>query len=148
MNKIVLPIVVLLLTVSCGERVEPADTATSDPSAVATAAGPPPVATTGSPVPAAAQGENRVNVRVVDYRFEMPNQLPAGTTRFLIRNDGKHKHNFEIEGEGIEEELEQPLGTGQSGELTVDLKPGRYRVYCPVGDHATKHGMETTVNVI
>lgn len=142
-------LILLLLVVSCGERVDPADIATSDPSAIGTAAGPPAgVSTTGSPAPTAALPSNVISVRIVDYAFEMPNQIAAGTVTFNVENAGERKHNFEIEGEGIEEELERDLEPGQTGSLTVELKPGRYRVYCPVGDHAKKHGMETTLTVI
>lgn len=137
------------LLVACSDRVEHQDTATSDPSAVATAAGPPPAVTTsGSPAPASAIPSNAVNVRMVDYSFEMPNQIAAGSVTFNVENAGEHKHNFEIEGQGIEKELEEDLEPGQRGTLRVDLQPGRYRVYCPVGDHAEKRGMETTLTVI
>ena len=138
----------LLLIAACNQREDVAgELATTDPSAVATAAGPP-VSTSGSPVPSSAAGPHVVTVRLLDYRFEMPNQIPAGPTRFVVTNDGDHKHNFEIEGQGIERELETALETGKRGELTVDLQPGSYRIYCPVGDHAEKHGMETTLMVI
>lgn len=139
----------LLFAVSCKQReATPGEVPASNPSAMSTAAGPPPVSTSGSPTPASAQEAHVVNVRALDYRFEMPNQIPAGSTRFVVTNNGEQKHNFEIEGEGIERELENDLQTGQTGELTIDLKPGSYRVYCPVGDHAEKHGMETTLTVI
>ena len=135
-----------LLAAGCDQ--EP-DVVTTDPSAVATAAGPPPAVTTsGSPEPARAVGPNIVNVRLVDYAIEMQNQLPAARTTFEITNDGDHQHNFEIEGQGIEEKLAEPLKEGESATLTVELKPGRYRVYCPVGDHATRQAMETIIDVI
>ena len=138
-----------LILFGCGERADREDMPTSDPSAVATAAGPPPAVTTsGSPVPSSAVPSNVIAVRMVDYRFEMPNQIAAGSVTFAIENAGEHKHNFEIEGQGIEEELEEDLEPGQKGTLRVELKPGRYRVYCPVGNHAEKHGMETTVTAI
>ena len=149
MTRIIVLISSLLFVAACNQREEVAgELPTTDPSAVATAAGPPPVSTAGSPVPSSAQGAHVINVRLLDFRFEMPNQVPAGPTRFVITNDGEQKHNFEIEGQGIERELETALETGQSGELTVDLKPGSYRIYCPVGDHAEKKGMETTLTVI
>lgn len=39
-----------------------------------------------------------------------------------------------------------PFQGGQSGSLTVDLQPGTYQIWCPVGDHKGK-GMDTTITV-
>lgn len=88
-----------------------------------------------------------VTVTLSEFRIDMSDTLPAGSTTFQIQNVGKVKHNFEIEGQGIEEELEKDLGPGESGTLIVDLKPGTYRVYCPVRDHATKRGMARQLTV-
>jgi uncharacterized cupredoxin-like copper-binding protein len=101
-------------------------------------------ATTAAGAPATAP----VRVTLNEYSIEMPATLPAGRTRFEIRNAGQLPHNFEIEGEGIEKELEQDLAAGESGTLEVDLRPGTYRVYCPVGNHDEEHGMtmQLTVN--
>lgn len=89
-----------------------------------------------------------VPVTLTEYRIDMPATLPAGLTRFTITNSGKAGHNFEIEGQGIEQELPSVLTPSQTASLEVDLVPGTYRVYCPVRDHATRHGMtrQLTVN--
>lgn len=39
-----------------------------------------------------------------------------------------------------------PFQGGHSGSLTVDLQPGTYQIWCPVGDHKGK-GMDTTITV-
>lgn len=88
-----------------------------------------------------------VQVTLTEYRIEMPATLPAGPTTFAIRNAGQAPHNFEIEGQGIEQELENDLQPGESGTLEVNLQPGTYRIYCPVGNHATEHGMEMQLTV-
>src|SRR5687767_5186097 len=88
-----------------------------------------------------------VQVTLVDYRIEMPASLPAGMTTFEIRNSGQRDHNFEIEGQGIEQKLPTSLKSGQSGTLEVDLRPGTYTVYCPVGNHAEEHGMTRQLTV-
>jgi plastocyanin len=85
--------------------------------------------------PLALAQANTVNVTLVSFQIEMPASLPAGPTTFTITNDGTHEHNFEVEGNGIEEKLEANLRPGESGTLEVDLQPGTYEVYCPVGDH-------------
>ena len=69
----------------------------------------------------------------------------AGETTFTLVNDGEFPHALEIEGQGIEEETDEIDG-GATAELTVDLEPGEYEFYCPVGDHREK-GMEGTLVV-
>jgi uncharacterized cupredoxin-like copper-binding protein len=62
----------------------------------------------------------------------MPTTLAAGPTTFKVTNTGNKKHDFRIEGNGIKEKLKSNLKQGESGTLQVDLKPGKYKVYCPV----------------
>jgi uncharacterized cupredoxin-like copper-binding protein len=83
---------------------------------------------------ASAMGET-VPVSLMEFAIDMPTELPAGPTTFEITNDGTIEHNFEVEGQGIEVELPENLAPGASGTLTVDLAPGTYEVYCPVGNH-------------
>ena len=45
---------------------------------------------------------------------------------------------------GVEEETE--VITGGSAKLTVELEPGEYKVYCPVGNHE-QAGMVGTLTV-
>ncbi|HVR44585.1 MAG TPA: cupredoxin domain-containing protein [Thermoanaerobaculia bacterium] len=87
-----------------------------------------------------------VEVVLIDRRIEMPATLPAGRTVFNVTNQGEDEHNFEIEGNGIERELPENLGAGESATLEVDLSPGTYRVYCPVGKHA-EEGMSLQLTV-
>lgn len=93
-----------------------------------------------------AAGTAAVEVRLHGRTIEMPTTLPPGETTFTITNTGEHEHNFEIEGNGVERELESNLAPGETGELTVELEPGTYTVYCPVGDHR-EEGMVTTLRV-
>ncbi len=44
------------------------------------------------------------------------------------------------------EELEENLAPGGTGTLQVDLEPGTYEIYCPVGDHADR-GMRMALTV-
>jgi plastocyanin len=69
----------------------------------------------------------------------------AGEITFAITNDGAIVHNLEVEGNGVEE-VSDDIQPGQSGELTVDLEPGTYELYCAIGDHA-EQGMEGTLTV-
>ncbi len=68
-----------------------------------------------------------------------------GTYVFRAVNSGDVVHALEIEGEGIEEETED-IEPGESAELEVNLEPGTYKLYCPVGNHEER-GMVGTVTV-
>jgi uncharacterized cupredoxin-like copper-binding protein len=94
---------------------------------------------------ASAMGET-VAVSLMEFAIDMPSELPAGPTTFEITNDGTIEHNFEVEGQGIEEELPENLAPGATGTLTVDLAPGTYEVYCPVGNHEDE-GMRLELTV-
>jgi glucose/arabinose dehydrogenase len=93
----------------------------------------------------AAAGD-AVQVTLTEFAIEMPTELSAGSTTFEVTNAGTIEHNFEIEGQGIEQEFEQNLQPGETKTMTVDLPPGTYEVYCPVGNHA-EQGMETELTV-
>ncbi len=96
--------------------------------------------------PAAEAAGDTVAVSLTEYMIAMPAELPAGPTTFSITNDGTVEHNFEVEGQGIEEELAENLAPGASGTLEVDLQPGSYEIYCPVGHHADE-GMRVELTV-
>ena len=119
------------------EMTEPAETP-ADASMAGT-----PAADTGDDTMMAGE---QVPVSLTEFAIDMPTTLTAGEVTFAVTNDGAITHSFEIENESIEEELETPLEPGQSGMLTVDLAPGTYEVYCPVGNHA-EQGMEIEVTV-
>lgn len=100
---------------------------------------------------AAAAGDalisgDEVPVSLMEFAIDLPSTLPAGPVTFAVTNDGTITHSFEIENESLEEELETPLDPGQTGLLTVDLAPGTFEIYCPIGNHAD-NGMRTEVTV-
>jgi hypothetical protein len=73
--------------------------------------------------------------------------VAAGPVTFRIKNAGTIPHGFEVEGNGIEKEVES-IAAGDSATLAVTLKPGKYEVYCPVGDDSHKRlGMLTHLEV-
>jgi hypothetical protein len=84
-----------------------------------------------------AQGDqdNTVAVTLTEFNIDMSASIPAGPTVFEVTNQGTTEHNFEIEGQGVEEELAANLQPGETGMLEVDLEPGTYEVYCPVDNH-------------
>jgi plastocyanin len=98
--------------------------------------------------PAADAAPAIVNVALSNFVIDMPTDIPAGPVRFSITNNGPAPHNFVIEGQGVNKKLANNLEPGQSGFLNVDLAPGTYTVFCPVGEGAHRaKGMEVTLTV-
>jgi len=90
---------------------------------------------------------NTVQVSMVEFEIEMPKLLPPGPTKFIVTNNGQNSHNFAIEGpEGERLLSEQPLKPGQKGIMQIDLKPGKYVVYCPVFNNRDR-GMKVDLTV-
>jgi plastocyanin len=94
----------------------------------------------------AAPDDNPVNVTLSEYKIEMPNTLAAGAITFKVTNAGSKKHNFKIEGNGMEKKLKSNLEHGESETMQVDLKPGTYKVSCPILGHGHK-GMKLDLTV-
>jgi uncharacterized cupredoxin-like copper-binding protein len=90
--------------------------------------------------------KDSVEVKLSEYKIEMPASVSAGATTFKVTNTGKETHGFEIEGNGIEKALKPRLKKGESGSLQMDLKPGTYKVYCPVLGHK-RRGMSLDLTV-
>jgi plastocyanin len=91
---------------------------------------------------------SQVSVRLSEWKVELSQaSVAAGTVTFAITNAGSIPHGFEVEGKGIEKEIER-IQPGASDTLTLTLKAGTYEVYCPVGkDSHKKLGMETHLRV-
>lgn len=89
-----------------------------------------------------------VSVKLSEWKVELSEQaVAAGTVTFTVANTGTIPHAFEIEGQGIERET-AVIQPGASATLTLQLKPGSYEVYCPVGqDSHKKLGMEAHLKV-
>jgi plastocyanin len=68
----------------------------------------------------------------------------AGKVTVKFSNPSSVPHAVEIEGNGIE--AESDVVTGSDASFSVDLKPGKYEFYCPVGNHRAE-GMEGTLTV-
>ncbi|HEU5181008.1 MAG TPA: DoxX family membrane protein [Candidatus Polarisedimenticolia bacterium] len=90
--------------------------------------------------------ERTVEVRLTEYKIEMPLRLAPGPTLFRVTNAGSMFHRFEIEGKGMEMEIEPGVDAGQTKTLKLDLKTGAYEVYCPVHGHK-KAGMSLRLQV-
>ena len=89
-----------------------------------------------------------VDVRLSEWKVEVSAAaIPAGAVVFHVANGGQIEHAFEVEGKGFEQ-ASGPIAAGAEGTLNVTLKPGRYELYCPVGNGAHKQaGMKATITV-
>ncbi len=127
----------------------------------------------GAQAPVAVAGPNVVTITATEYAFQMPAQVPAGPTTFLLKSQGKELHHAVVvrldEGKSAADlgaalknpgpppswmHLQggpNPPNPGGESNATLDLKPGHYVVLCfiPSGDgvpHFAK-GMVTPFEV-
>ena len=88
----------------------------------------------------------KIEVKLTEHQISMPKSIESGKTAFVVTNSGTEKHNFGIEGQGLDKKFMLNLGPNDTKTLNVDLKPGTYKVFCPVGDHAAE-GMSLNITV-
>ena len=88
------------------------------------------------------EGSVVATIRVNETEYELdPDEIElneAGIYLFLAENSGREVHALEIEGQGIEART-RDLQLGESAEFRVNLGPGRYELYYPVGNHEERH---------
>jgi uncharacterized cupredoxin-like copper-binding protein len=89
--------------------------------------------------------DRQVDVRLDEYRV-LPEhiQVTSGRVTITARNTGRLTHNLVVAqfkrplGNEEEKHYGQPTKTlfpGETGSTTVDLKPGKYRLICTIGNH-------------
>lgn len=104
----------------------------------------------GSEEESASPGMPLKTFQVVETEFKlMPATFTidkAGTYAFEAVNKGQAVHSLEVEGNGVETELDHDLQPGDTGTLTVELEAGVYELYCPVGGHKDQ-GMKGSIGV-
>ena len=82
----------------------------------------------------------KVPVTMTDGGVQMPPSLRPGKTAFIVKNNGKEKHNFEIEGPNLDKSFWFAVAPKDSKTMQVDLKPGSYEAHCNIDEHANKEG--------
>ena len=98
---------------------------------------------------AAATGAGgAVNLTATDYKFDPSDPtVKSGDVTFTLKNAAQQAQSLEIEDvNGQDQEIEGDVSPGQSGTLSVNLKPGKYEFYCPVDGHRDL-GMEGEITV-
>jgi phosphohistidine phosphatase SixA/plastocyanin len=95
------------------------------------------------------EGVSPVNVRLSEWKLDLSRlTVPTGEVEFTVTNGGTILHGFEIEGQGLEKELD-PIMVGGTSTVRLTLPPGTYEVYCPIesGSHE-KMGMIAHLEVL
>lgn len=87
----------------------------------------------------------KVEVTITDDGVRMPRSLRPGKTAFIVKNSGKQKHNFEIEGENLEKSFWFAIAPKDSKTMQVDLKPGTYEAHCSVDEHGKEARVKLAV---
>lgn len=108
---------------------------------------PTPAPPTPTPTPTPVAGA--IDVTISEGGIAMPERLQAGPVVFTITNDGTEPHNFVFANDLVGSFfLDADLQPGESGTLSVNLPPGIYTAYCPLGDggHAAD-GEQLTIEV-
>src|ERR1700681_238856 len=79
-----------------------------------------------------------VSVRLSEWKLELSRlTVPTGEVEFTVTNGGTMLHAFEVEGQGLEKDLE-PIKVGATSTLRLTLPPGSYELYCPIDNGAHK----------
>jgi uncharacterized cupredoxin-like copper-binding protein len=94
----------------------------------------------------AAAGGGAVTVAESEFKLAPKDATAkAGKVTVEAKNDGQIVHNLEVEGNGVEKKTAD-LQPGSSGKLALNLKPGKYEMYCAIDGHRAS-GMEGTITV-
>ncbi len=88
----------------------------------------------------------RVDVTVTNDRIDMPTQLKPGKTAFVVKNAGKTKQNFEVEGRSVDRKFAAAPNPGQTKVMHVTLKRGTYTAHSPEKE-GNKRTAEVTLRV-
>jgi plastocyanin len=125
----------LALSACGGDDEDPSSTAAATEEATTTAAS-----------DGGGGGGGAVEISETEYALDPADpSVSAGEVTFEVTNDGSITHNLEVEGNGVEEEVED-IAPGDNGSLTAELEPGSYEIYCSIGNHKDL-GMKGTLTV-
>jgi len=96
---------------------------------------------------AKAGSGTKVTVTETEYSLKLSrSSFAPGTYTFTADNKGATTHALEVDGPGVQDVRTQNIQGGQEASVTVTLKKGSYKLYCPVDGHQ-QLGMKTTVKV-
>jgi uncharacterized cupredoxin-like copper-binding protein len=118
----------------------------NDNGSASTPASTPAAPTTSTQASTPAAGGGAVTISETEFKLTPKDATTkAGKVTIDAKNDGQTVHNLEVEGQGVEKKTAD-LQPGDSAKLSLDLKPGKYEMYCAIPGHRTS-GMEGTLTV-
>lgn len=91
----------------------------------------------------------KTTVRVTEreYRISLSTKsLPSGVVRLVVHNAGHIAHRLSISGPGLSTKTTPMIAPGATRSLTVTLGGGAFKLWCPLGRHASL-GMKTTLTL-
>lgn len=93
-------------------------------------------------------GTTKSTITVTEREFKISlssKTTKPGRVRFVVRNAGTYAHALAIKGAGVSKRT--PLiKPGKTAVLLVDVRSGRYALWCPVPGHAAQ-GMKATLSL-
>ena len=97
----------------------------------------------------AAAPLTRVQVVAVEFHYRLSRvRVHAGPVRIELANFGQDEHDLRLQRVGGATVYELPNALpGERQTLTVRLRPGVYRLWCAMADHAAL-GMQATLRVV
>ena len=96
---------------------------------------------------ASAPAGTPVSVVEKEFSITLPSQtMKPGTYTFTIQNKGTFPHNLNVMGPGVDGQASETVSPGQTGALTVTLKPGTYELWCSIDGHKS-NGMDIKLTV-
>jgi plastocyanin len=101
-----------------------------------------------TPAKTTAPGGGAKAVTIDESEFKLAPKdanVGSGAVTITAKNVGTTVHNLEVEGKGVEKKTAN-LQPGSSGALKLNLKPGKYEMYCSIPGHK-EAGMEGTIVV-
>jgi uncharacterized cupredoxin-like copper-binding protein len=105
-------------------------------------------AATGAMAGRTAAKKSTIQVTEREYRISLSTKsLPAGVVRLVVHNAGHVAHKLSISGPGMSAVKTTPMiAPGATRALTVNLGGGSFKLWCPLGSHASL-GMKTTLTL-
>jgi hypothetical protein len=92
-------------------------------------------------------GKATVRVTEREYRISVSTKtLATGTVLLVVHNAGRIAHRLSIAGPGLSTRTTPTIKPGATRSLAVKLAGGSFRLWCPLGNHASL-GMRTTLAV-
>jgi uncharacterized cupredoxin-like copper-binding protein len=118
----------------------------NDNGSASTPASTPAAPTTSTKASTPAAGGGTVTIAESEFKLAPKDATAkAGKVTVEAKNDGQTVHDLEVEGPGVEKKTAN-LQPGSSGKLNLDLKAGKYEMYCTIDGHRAA-GMEGTITV-